>query len=66
MTVAQLVHPFHPVRQHARPSEWTLIRAMQQRAARHLANDGALWGSIGIGWVFAMTAFGIMAAALAG
>jgi len=65
MTVAQLVHPFHPVRERARPSEWTLIRAMQHRAARHLGDEGALWGSIGIGWVFALSAFGIMAAAFA-
>ncbi|HUN44209.1 MAG TPA: hypothetical protein VMU81_28290 [Acetobacteraceae bacterium] len=64
MTVAQLVHPFHTVRDDAQPSPLARVRAMQQRAARHLGNDKALWGAIGAGWAFALAAFGILAVAL--
>jgi hypothetical protein len=65
MTVAQLVHPFYPIRHRVQPSPWTYIRVMQERAARRLGDDNALWGAIGAGWVFALAAFGIRAVALA-
>lgn len=64
MTIAQLVHPFQPVRDRSQSSPWDYVRAMQQSAVRRLGDDGALWGAIGAGWVFALTGFGILALAL--
>ncbi|HTW72614.1 MAG TPA: hypothetical protein VME47_22240 [Acetobacteraceae bacterium] len=66
MTVAQLAHPFHQIRHHTQASPLARIRAMQLSAARRLGDDTALWGAIGAGWVFALTAFGILAVSLAG
>jgi hypothetical protein len=65
MTVAQLVHPFHSIRDRAQLSPWERVRAMQQSAVRRLGDDTSLWGAIGAGWLFALTGFGILVAALA-